>query len=290
MPSAQSAARVLGVTVLTLLAATPRAAADEGWSLAPAGAGRPSVYAEGAPGTVLQDTVSVRNPGGRPVTVRLSGTGVPLTFAEPDIRVPARTRADVPFTMTVPAGAAPGDRSGTLVAEDTDGRTATVRIRLRVGGPTLSALTVEHLAIHGDRITYELVNRGTTVLVPKLAVRAHGLLGRVLLDRAPRALPVRLAPGTRTELSEPWPGHPALDAVDVRLTATAAGGAHDSAGTSARFVPWDAVAGAAGVLTAGAAGAAVTVVRLRGRRGDGPAGPLPTTGTDTDVELTGAAR
>ncbi|MFG2970184.1 MULTISPECIES: hypothetical protein [unclassified Streptomyces] len=290
MPSAQSAARVLGVTVLTLLAATPRAAAAEGWSLAPAGAGRPSVYAEGAPGTVLQDTVSVRNPGGRPVTVRLSGTGVPLTFAEPDIRVPARTRAEVPFTMTVPAGAAPGDRSGTLVAKDTDGRTATVRIRLRVGGPTLSALTVEHLAVHGDRITYELVNRGTTVLVPKLAVRAHGLLGRVLLDRAPRALPVRLAPGTRTELSEPWSGHPALDAVDVRLTATAAGGAHDTAGTSARFVPWGAVAGAAGVLTAGAAGAAVTVVRLRGRRGNGSAGALPTTGTDTDVELTGAAR
>ncbi|MFG3291477.1 hypothetical protein ACGF3G_22045 [Streptomyces sp. NPDC048179] len=290
MPSAQSAARVLGATVLTLLAAAPRAAAAEGWSLAPAGAGRPSVYAEGAPGTVLQDTVSVRNPGGRPVTVRLSGTGVPLTFAEPDIRVPARTRADVPFTMTVPAGAAPGDRSGTLVAEDTDGRTATVRIRLRVGGPTLAALTVEHLAVHGDRITYELVNRGTTVLVPKLAVRAHGLLGRVLLDRAPRALPVRLAPGTRTELSEPWPGHPALDAVDVRLTATAAGGAHDTAGTSARFVPWGAVAGAAGVLTAGAAGAAVTVVRRRGRRGNGPAEPLPATGTDTDVELTGAAR
>ncbi|MFF7984580.1 hypothetical protein ACFZDK_36635 [Streptomyces sp. NPDC007901] len=289
MPSAQSAARVLGVTVLTLLAAAPRAAAAEGWSLAPAGGGRPSFYAEGAPGAVLQDTVSVRNPGGRPVTVRLSGTGVSLTFAEPGIRVPARTRADVPFTMTVPTGAAPGDRSGTLVAKDADGRTATVRIRLRVGGPTLSALTVEHVAVHGDRITYELVNRGTTVLVPKLAVRAHGLLGRVLLDRAPRALPVRLAPGTRTELTEPWSGHPALDAVDVRLTATAAGGAHDTAGTSTRFVPWGAVAGAAGGLTAGAAGAAVTVVRRRGRRGNGSAAPLPTD-PDTEFELTGAAR
>ncbi|MEU9277619.1 hypothetical protein AB0D87_23455 [Streptomyces sp. NPDC048342] len=291
MPSAQSAARAtrsaargIGLTALVLLATAPRASAAEGWSLAPAGGGRPSFYAEGAPGSVLQDTVSVTNPGGHPVTVRLAGAGVPVVLAEPTVRVPARTRADVPFTMTVPAGATPGDRPAALVAKDTDGRTATARIHLRVGGPALSALTVEHLAVHGDRITYELVNRGTTVLAPRLAVRAHGLFGRVLLDRAPRTLPVRLAPGTRTELSEPWPGRPALDAVDVRLTATAAGGAHDTADTAARFVPWGAVAGAGGAL---AAGAAVTAVRLRGRRsrGDRPAEPLA-----EEVELTGAAR
>ncbi|MFD4507535.1 hypothetical protein [Streptomyces sp. NPDC058457] len=302
MPSAQSAVQTavqsavcaVGLTALVLLATAPPASAAEGWSLAPAGGGRPSFYAEGAPGAVLQDTVSVTNSGGHPVTVRLTstgtgtgtgtaaGTGVPVAFAEPTVRVPARTRADVPFTMTVPSGAAPGDRSGTLVAKDADGRTATARIRLRVGGPALSALTVEHLAVHGDRITYELVNRGTTVLAPKLAVRAHGLFGRVLLDRAPRTLPVRLAPGTRTELSEPWPGHPALDAVDVRLTATAADGAHDTADTEARFVPWGTVAGTTVALTAGAA---VAVVRLRGRRARQVAEPL-----SMDVELTGAAR
>jgi hypothetical protein len=282
MPSAQSAAQVLGLSLLTLLAAAPRATAADGWSLTPSGGGRPSFYAEGTPGAVLQDTVSVTNPGGHPVTVRLSGTGVPVTFAETGVRVPARTRADIPFTVTVPTGAAPGDRPGTLVAKDADGRTATVRIRLRVGGPTLSALTVEHLAVHGDRITYELVNRGTTVLVPKLAVHADGVFGRVLLDRAPRTLPVRLAPGTRTRLSVPWPGHPALDAADVRLTATAAGGAHDTASAEARFVPWGAVAAVAGALTAGAA---VTVVRLRRRRGDRVAEP-----PSTEVELTGAAR
>ncbi|MER7188224.1 hypothetical protein ABT404_53710, partial [Streptomyces hyaluromycini] len=172
--------------------------------------------------------------------------------------------------------------SGTLVAKDADGRTATVRIRLRVGGPALSALTVEHVAVHGDRITYELVNRGTTVLVPKLAVHAEGVFGRDLLDRAPRTLPVRLAPGSRTALSEPWPGHPALDAVDVRLTATAAGGAHDTATTRARFVPWGAVAGTSGALTAGAA---VTVVRRRRRRACRAAEPL-----STKAELTGAVR
>ncbi|MEV7816551.1 hypothetical protein AB0P05_38660 [Streptomyces flaveolus] len=260
---------------LTLLAAAPQASArSEGWSVAPLGAGRPAFYAEGAPGTVLRDTVSVTNRSRTPVTVRLRGTGVPTAFARSGLRVPARTRAEVPFTLTVPSGAAPGDRTGAVVVRDAHGRTATVPVRLRVDGPPLAALTVEHLAVRSDRITYELVNRGTTVLVPTLAVRADGLLGRVL-DRAPRTLSVRLAPGARRTLSEPWPGRPVLDRVRVRLTVTAAGGAHDSAGTTAAYVPWGAVAGGAAAVAAG--GTAVLLrTRHRRRRHAGP-GPRPGT-------------
>ncbi|MGW0766471.1 COG1470 family protein [Streptomyces sp. NPDC002676] len=284
------AARVLGAALLLLLVSVPRAEAATAdrsdWSLAPSGGGRPSFYAEGVPGAVLQDTVSVTNRSRKPVSVRLRGTGVPAVFARTALTVPARTRAEVPFTVTVPAGAAPGDRSGAIVARDADGRTATVRLRLRTVGPAVSALTVEHVAVRGDRITYELVNRGTTVLVPRLAVRADGAFGRRVLDRAPRTLPVRLAPGTRRALSEPWPGRPALDFVDVRLTVTAAGGAHATAHASARFVPWGAVTGA------GTAAGAVAVLAARRRRrrrdaeGDGPpdGGERP----GTEVELTGA--
>ncbi|WP_392966684.1 hypothetical protein [Streptomyces sp. LN245] len=76
MPYALPAAHVLGLT-LVLLSAAPTALAAEGWSVVPAAGGtaggRPSVYAEGAPGTVLQDAVSVLNPGARPLTVRLRG-------------------------------------------------------------------------------------------------------------------------------------------------------------------------------------------------------------------------
>ncbi|MFF7358801.1 hypothetical protein ACFZA1_40265 [Streptomyces filipinensis] len=267
------------------LGATPRASAAAGWSVAPAGGGRPSFYAEGTPGTVLQDTVSVTNPGRAAVVVRLSGTGLRTVFAEQagtGIRVPARTRAEVPFTVTVPAGAAPGDRTGAVVARDARGRTATVPVRLRVGGPTLAALTVEHLDVHADRITYELVNRGTTVLAPRLAVRADGILGR-LLDRAPRTLPVRLRPGARLKLSEPWPDRPALDAVDVRLTVTAPGGARGTATASARFVPWPAVAGTGAPLLATAA--ALTAARLRRR--PRPDDPSPD-GTSAGVPASGA--
>ena len=271
-----SAARVLLVSLLLVLTVAPSASAADGWSLAPAGGSRPSFYAEGAPGTVQQDTVSVINRSERAVTVRLSGTGVPVVFADSRVRVPARTRADVPFTVS-----GRDDRTGAIVARDQDGRRTTVPVRLRVGGPALSALTVEHVAVRGDRITYDVVNRGTTALVPSLAVHADGLFGP-LLDRAPRTLPVDLPPGHRLRLTEPWPGRPALDSVDVRLTVTAAGGAHDSAGASARFVPWGAVAGTAGTVTAGAA---LLLVRGRRRRtGDGEALESPR----TEAELTGA--
>ncbi|MGW0627279.1 COG1470 family protein [Streptomyces sp. NPDC002758] len=280
MPSLARVLCLSCLSLLLLLGAAPAATAAEGWSLAPSGGGRPSFYAEGAPGAVLQDTLSVTNRTGGPVTVRLRGTGVRVTFAEAAVRVPARTRADVPFTVAVPAGAEPGDRPGTITARDGAGRTYSVRIRLRVGGPRLSALTVEHVAVHGDRITYDLVNRGTTVLVPKLAVRADGVFGTVL-DRAPRTLHVQLPPGRRLRLTELWPDRPALDAVDVRLTATAAGGAHDTAGTSVRFVPWAALGtGLAMTLCAGAA----AVVRLRRRRTTEEAAEQP----DREVELTGA--
>ncbi|QOV37904.1 hypothetical protein IM697_05695 [Streptomyces ferrugineus] len=279
-----SAARVLCLPLLLplLLAAAPAATAAESWSVAPTGGGRPSFYTEGGPGTVQRDTVSVTNRGEKPVTVRLHGTGVPVAFAESRVRIPARTRAEVPFTVTVPTGTAPGDRSGEIVARDTDGRAETVGLRLRVTGPELSALTVERVAVRTDGITYELVNRGTTPLTPTLAVRADGVFGR-LLDRAPRTLPVDLPPGSRTKLTEPWPDRPALDAVDVRLTVTATGGARDTAQASARFVDRGAVAGTAGAM---AAVGALFVVRHRRRRGPGvaeePQRPLE------QAELTGA--
>ncbi|GHH08386.1 COG1470 family protein [Streptomyces lanatus] len=259
-----SAARVLCLPLLLpfLLAA----GAAPTWSVAPSGGGRPSFYTEGEPGTVQQDTVSVTNRGEKPLTVRLHGTGVPIALAESRVRIPGRTRAEVPFTVTVPTGTAPGDRSGEIVARDTEGRVETVGLRLRVTGPELSALTVERVAVGPDGITYELVNRGTTPLTPTLAVRADGVFGR-LLDRAPRTLPVDLPPGSRTKLTEPWSDRPALDSVDVRLTVTAAGGASDTARASARFVPWGgAVAGGVGVV--GAMGALFAVRRRRRREPD----------------------
>ncbi|MFF3204707.1 hypothetical protein [Streptomyces sp. NPDC002962] len=278
MPYAAARALLLTLSLPLLLAATP--ATPGGWSVAPSGGGRPSFYAEGTPGAVLRDTLSVTNRGTRPLTVRLraTGDGLRVAFAEPAVGIPARTRAEVPFTVTVPADAPPGDRVGRLLVRDSTGRESAVRLLIRVDGPELAALTVEHVAVRGDRITYELVNRGTTAVVPRLAVHADGVLGAVL-DRAPRTLPVRLPPGRRLTLDEPWPDRPALDAVTVRLTVTAPGAARATGRASARFVPWGAAAAtAAGVLSVAAAAVAV---RRRGRGRDAATDGAAATGART---------
>ncbi|NBM20630.1 hypothetical protein [Streptomyces sp. GC420] len=255
-------------TVPTVSAVPARAASGE-WSARPASAGgghgRPAFYLRGVPGSVLQDTVSLTNPGARAVTVRLGGTGTRFAFAQEDVRVPARTRAEVPFTVTVPGDAVPGERSGRLLAS-AGGTRRSVPVRLSVSGPALSALTVERVRVEGSGedtvIRYELVNRGNTALAPRLAVRAEGVFG-TLLDRRARSEPARLPPGGRLRLAEPWPGAPAFDAVSVRLTATAAGAATARGRASARFVPWGAVPGA--VLALCAATAVTVHLVRRGR-------------------------
>ncbi|MFG3369968.1 hypothetical protein ACIPWY_15680 [Streptomyces sp. NPDC090032] len=312
-PRARARLRALcGAAVLlaAVAGAAPVAAAATApaWSVTPSAGGgtrpaqdgRPYFYAEGVPGTVLQDKVAVTNPGDSPLTVRLRGadadntgtgalslrtkstdTGAWITFARREVKVPARTRAEVPFTVTVPADATPGDHPGAVVAS-ANGRDSGVSIHLRVSGPTLSALTVERVRVTGGRISYDLVNRGNTVLTPKLAVRADGVLGRAL-DRRPRTLPVELLPGRRVTLSEPWTNTPALDSVRVRLTVTAGGGAHDEATATKRFVPWGGVAGAGAALLAAGAGA-FWLVRRRRRAGerDGDGGNPPGQGNPRD--------
>jgi hypothetical protein len=277
--------------LFTLLATTTPAAAVSAtasgpqWTLAPAAGGgtragddgRPYFYLEGDPGTVLQDTLSLTNPGTKPVTVRLRAAQgyntaagsfavrpsadswiTPLVASE---KVPPRTRAEIPFSVTVPAGAAPGDHPAAIVAAS-DGREVGVRIQLRVSGPTLSALTVENVRVDkpAGLIRYTLVNRGNTTLTPRLAVRAEGVLGRVL-NRPARALPLELLPAQRVALTEKWPDAPLVDSVDVHLTATADGASPARGDASATFVPWGLPAGA-GLLVA-----AVAWLFVRRRRG-----------------------
>ncbi|WP_434590512.1 COG1470 family protein [Streptomyces sp. A5-4] len=299
---------VAGTLLCAVLLSAPTApaapAADGGpaWTAAPSGGrgdgrgeGRPYFYLEGAAGTVLQDKVSLANPGSEPRTVRLrgadaynarggafavreklrsTGTGAWIALATDEVRIPPRTRAEVPFSVTVPQGATPGDHPGAVVVTG-GGREVGVRIHLRVSGPTLAALTVEDVTVgaRGDAaiVRYALVNRGNTALTPRLALRARGLFGE-LLRRDARTLPVELLPGQRVELTEPWPDVPTLDRAEARLTVTAAGGAHGEASAVTNFVPWSAVAGAGALLLA-AGGAAARLIRRRRRQGRETAGP-----------------
>ncbi|HZX38923.1 MAG TPA: hypothetical protein VFF37_11415, partial [Streptomyces sp.] len=273
----------------------------------PGGGSRPYVYLEGVPGAVLEDKLSVTNPGAKPLTVSLrpadayntpsgsvavrgarqsKGAGTWITLASDRVTVPPRTRAEIPFSVTVPPGALPGDHPGAVMAAVGE-REASVRIHLRVSGPTLAALTVEDVRVLGGVIHFTLVNRGNSALTPRLTVRADGLFGQVL-RRAPRTLP-ELLPAQRVTLTEKWPDHPALDSVKVHVGATAAGDARAEASASATFVPWGTVAGAAAALLAVSGGTALWCVRLRRSRGRTADGP-PAEQADGQRELTGAAR
>ncbi|WP_327297241.1 MULTISPECIES: hypothetical protein [unclassified Streptomyces] len=285
------------VPALVPAAAAEPAAGGSGWTAAPASGagtrpsadGRPYFYLEGAPGTVLEDTLALTNPGKKAVTVRLRGAEADntasggsafrttghswITPAARTVKVPARTSARVPFSVTVPATAEPGDHPAAIVAA-AGGREAGVRVQLRVSGPTLSALTVEDVRVDKGRglIHYTLVNRGNTALTPHLDVRTDGLISGAH-HIAGRTLPVELLPGRRARLTERWPHPPALDSASVHLTVAAGGGARGTGTVSAVFVPWWRVAGAVVLVLAGTGG--WSAVRRR-RREEGPgAGPDP---------------
>ncbi|MFE5675050.1 hypothetical protein ACFQ7B_07830 [Streptomyces erythrochromogenes] len=329
---------LLAAAALHTVPTAPAAADEPGWTAEPAagtaaarpGGARPYFYLEGAPAAVLEDRLALTNTTDRERTVTLRGADAHNTAdgalavrpAAPDpgavgagswfsfgagatVKIPPRTRAVVPFTVTVPPGSPPGDHPAAVIAAEA-GREAGVRVHLRVSGPTLAALTVEDVAVRGRGaaavVAYTLVNRGNVVLAPELDVRAEGAFGEVP-GRGPRAVPVELLPGQRVELTEPWPGAPVLDRVRVTVTVTAPGGAGAAASASAWFVPWRA-AGWTGLGLLGLGGTAFAALFLvRGRRlrrgpaaggadgaDGGPSGKPAATTPAPEHELTGASR
>ncbi|QLE72353.1 hypothetical protein FGW37_12755 [Streptomyces rectiverticillatus] len=269
------------LSVLLCASAVPAALAadDRPWSAAPAPAGteapgsddRASFYLEGAPGTVFTDKLSVVNPAERERSFTLRGAGPWISLARQQVRVPARTRANVPVRVTVPGDAEPGDHSGAVVVSG-EGREVRVRLALRVsGGPPLPALAVENVRVSGAGtdgavIRYALVNRGNRTLTPRLAIRADGVFGTVL-RRTVADAPAELAPGRVVQRVERWPDAPRLDSVTVRVTATAEGGVR--AGGSGSYTPVRWVLPVGGGVVLVLVGGAVVLVRRFGRRGVG---------------------
>ncbi|MCX4801150.1 DUF916 domain-containing protein [Streptomyces sp. NBC_01214] len=334
LPTLRRAGAVLLLAAAALYAAPahPAAADEPGWTAEPAAGAaatvRPYFYLAGAAGTVLEDRLALANTTDQERTITLrgadayntadgafavrlaapgsgatgaTGAGSWISFgAAATVKVPPRTRAVVPFTLTVPPASPPGDHPAAVIATE-GGHEVGVRVHLRVGGPALAALTVEDVAVRGRGqaavIAYTLVNRGNVALVPDLRISAEALIGEVSDPPRGRTLPVELLPGQRVELTEPWPGAPAFDRVRVTLTVTAPGGARAVATGSRWLVPrgpagWT----GAGLLCLGAATAAALYL-VRGRRPrpgpdpepDAPSAAGPTTPAPHH-ELTGAAR
>ncbi|MCZ0989307.1 WxL protein peptidoglycan domain-containing protein [Streptomyces diastatochromogenes] len=293
------------------LTAVPARAADNGsWSVYPVAskvAARPYFYLSADPGQTLTDKVAVANKTGKPLTFRLyaadayntardggfavrtlkermRGVGAWARPARSRVTVPGHRTVTVPFTLRVPQGAEPGDHPGAIVALDErvdpgSGKLALgvqravgARVYLRVGGPTLTGISVEqvHLSQHqplvpgfGDStatIGYTLRNTGNVTLDPKVELKARGLFGRTLLDRDLKGIPSELLPGQSVRLTETWHGAPQLDWGDITLTASAQD-TRQSASASFFALPW---------LLAGlvfVAGVVTGVLLVRARRG-----------------------
>nr|WP_051844235.1 DUF916 domain-containing protein [Streptomyces globisporus] len=297
--------------VLLGLAPGARAAENGEWAVYPAASrlgGRPYFYLSADPGTTLTDRVTVANKTSAPLTFRLygadayntdrdggfavrtqrekqTGAGAWIKPERTRITVPARSAVTVPYTLTVPADADPGDHPGALVALDERiarggkgavavgvQRAVGARVYLRVNGPTVPALAVEDVTLDQDRplvpgtrtssalVSYTLHNRGNVTLNPKVVLKARGLFGRTLLDRDLVEVPAELLPRQKIRLTERWTGSPQLDWGAVTLTATAKD-VKETGTVSFLALPW---LTAAVLFVGGAAG--LQGLRIRRRR------------------------
>ncbi|WP_316773264.1 WxL protein peptidoglycan domain-containing protein [Streptomyces sasae] len=303
---------LLSLLLGALLTASPARAADNGsWSVYPVAskiAARPYFYLSLDPGQTITDKVAVANKTGTPLTFRLyaadayntardggfavrtvkermRGVGAWAKLAKARVTVPPHKTVTVPFTLHVPQGAEPGDHPGAIVALDEKvdpgagslalgvQRAVGARVYLRVSGPTLPAIAVEHVHITHHQpwvpglgnstatVSYTLHNTGNVTLDPKVQLRAEGLFGRTLLSRDLTGIPSELLPGESVRLTAPWRGAPQLDWGDVTLTASATG-TKESASASFLALPWLVVALA---FVAGVAGGALFARMRRGR-------------------------
>ncbi|GAB7036416.1 MULTISPECIES: WxL protein peptidoglycan domain-containing protein [Catenuloplanes] len=252
----------------TALAAEARGAAsvaaDTKWSVQPSTDRGPDgrdyfIYAN-APGSERTDHVGITNLTDAPLTFTVYGTdahttadgafallpaaqsptdvGSWVTLASRAYTVPANTRLDVPFRLTVPKNATPGDHAGGLVASiaesttDANGQTVlvdrriAVRIYLTVDGPARPEMTIDGLRVSHTQglnpasggtttVTYRLRNTGNLRLTGASTVRVTGPAGWRLASTDALAVP-ELLPGSEITVTERITGvQPA-----GRLTAT----------------------------------------------------------------------
>jgi hypothetical protein len=226
---------------LVVLGAGPAAAADDApWAVRTAsnefGSSRPNYSYTLNPGGHLEDGLVVVNHGTTPLDLALyaadgfttdagrldlvtkdatsTGVGAWVHASRDHVTIQPGKSAEVPFTVTLPANATPGDHLGGIVTSLTQASAAgstkverrlAIRIRLRVGGEFKPSLSVKDVHVDysstlnpfgkGDAtITYTIHNTGNAILAARQAASISGPFGRLRVrsdevDDSPQLLP-----------------------------------------------------------------------------------------------------
>ncbi|WP_433062350.1 WxL protein peptidoglycan domain-containing protein [Dactylosporangium sp. CS-033363] len=264
---------------------------DQGWSVQPAGAANRSYFVyDVKPGQQLDDTVRVTNRATiaqtftvygadayttvdgafdlQPASRKPADAGSWIALGQRAYTVEAGAQLDIPFRLTVPANATPGDHAAGVIASVVtqqstgDGATVNVdrrvaaRVYLRVAGQTRPAVAVETVSIAYDNppypfagstmtVTYRLRNTGNLRLGGAARLHVTGLFG-ASLGRTPDITVPELLPGASITVTEHIAGIAPAGPLSANVTVdpATAEGPLPSVTRSATLwaVPWTALA------------------------------------------------
>ena len=175
--------------------------------------------------------------------------------ASDQISVGPGETVEIPFSVTVPTNATPGDYAGgivtSLVQPDsasgiTVDRRLGIKIALRVGGDLAPSLAVENVhvdwsgglnpfAAGNATMTYTIHNTGNAALDSQQAASVSGPFGLLRTDATEIAAPPRLLPGESWDVTVPV--HGVAAAILLAATATVTPVVVDASGSSSPLAP-----------------------------------------------------
>ncbi len=251
---------------------------------------RPNFSFDVAGDDTLEDSIRVRNFGAEPLALDIyasdalttsSGAldllpageepvdvGAWIELATDELEIEPGEAVDVPFTMTVPDNAEPGDHMGGIVtsftsaSEDDEGEAVVLdrrlgsRVQVRVGGELQPTLEIRDLEVVHDAtanpftpgratVTYTVANIGNVRLAADQQVVVPGPV--VVPDRVvtPEAMPELLPDNTLSfavEVPAVWPSFRTTAEVTLEAVATREGDAFDvapvTASAATTSIPW----------------------------------------------------
>ena len=243
------------------------------FSVEPAGPGGRDFFVYTlSPGETFGDSVAVSNLGDRPINFSIfakdafsvpnqggfaagrdedepADVGSWISLKANSYLAEPGTRAEIPFSITVPDDAEPGDHAGGILVADADlaeidfsdpgvnlqtRERVGARVYVRVEGPITPALTIDSIVVDHDtpaigipfvsnsgtaRVDWEITNSGNTRLTPTAVLKVKGLFGRTVATLPPVEIPELLPDGNfiQTQLLD---GLPVFERLTVELEVT----------------------------------------------------------------------